>query len=379
MVIVAAFPTKGPSAAVGKDMLAAAKTELSQAGGTFGKYKVELQAAEGYADAHAASDPEGVTRSAAAAVADIHTVGWLGSFDSNETAVALPILNSGGVSAVSATAAATPFTSSDPAFPGAPAKYFPEADVYGMTFARTTANDDQVVRAALERLRSHGVRRIYAADAGDTDGAAFSSSIERLAGQHHIEFVGHDSVAVGEGNWADLVGQAADAGADAIAWGSVPNSGERDLFSAIAGSGHRLSVAIGPALLPLYVRALPATGGPVWMFGGAVNSESNSVGGSQFARLFRKRNGHDPAPGAENAAFSLSLLLRAIAGAAASYSPEPGGESLRSVISRALHQVRSVSVPGSTIFISEAGDRLNAPVGQWHRSGANIVFDGIVR
>jgi ABC-type branched-subunit amino acid transport system substrate-binding protein len=360
-------------------MLEAARMELAEVGNTFGKYRVSLQIAEGYADAHAASDPEGVTRSAAAAVADAHTVAWLGSFDSNETAVALPLLNSGGVSAVSATAAATPFTSADPAFPGAPMKYFPESERYGRNFARTAANDDRVALAALTVLRNHGVRRIFAADSGDTDGAAFSSSIERLASRRGIDFVGHDSVAVGDGSWTDVVAQASDAGADAIAWGSVPGSGERDLFSAVAASGRRFTVAAGPALPPQTVAELPNTGGPVWIFGGSVNSESQAQRDSEFSQLFRKRNGHEPAQGSQNAAFAMSLLLRAIATATASYSPEPGGESLRTVISRGLHQVRTVSIPGFTVAISDAGDRVDAPVGQWHKSATGVVFDGIVR
>ena len=380
-VIVAAFPTSGPSAATGKDMLEAARMELAAVGSRIGSYKLELKSAEGYADAHAASDPEGVTRAAAAAVADVHTVAWLGSFDSNETAVALPLLNSGGVSAVSATAAATPFTSSDPAFPGAPVKYFPESELYGRNFARTTANDARVALAALGVLSTHGVRRIYAADAGDTDGVAFSSSIERLAGRRRIEFVGHDSVAADEGNWDEVIAHAAEAGADAIAWGSVPQSGERELFSAIASSGHRLTVAIGPALAAVQVNGLPATGGPVWLFGGGVNigAGRHTQTETEFARSFRKRVGHDPAPGCENAAFAVGLLVRAIRSAVQAYRPEPGGESLRSVVSRGLHEVRAVTVAGSTISISATGDRIEAPVGAWHRSGAEVVFDGIVR
>jgi len=378
-VIVAAVPTKGPSGVTGKDMLEAARLVLAEHGGKIGNYTVALKPAELYAEAHAASDLEGVTRSAAAAVADPQTVGWLGSFDSNETAVALPLLNSGGVSVVSATASATPFTSRDPAFPGAPIKYFPDAEVYGRNFARTTADDDQVASVAMRTLSQHGVRRIFIADAGDTDGVAFGSSVRRLATKHGIRFVGSESVASREDNWASVVAKAIDAGADAIAWGSVPESGERDLFSAMAGSGQRLTLALGPALLPAQVERLPDTGGPVWLFSGNVDSTPNDRSRGQFSDRFRKRTGHSPAPGAENAAFAMGFFLRAIRSAVQSYSPEPGGETMRSVVSRGFHSVRAVTVFGRTISMSKAGERKMAPVGVWSRLERRLVFEGLTR
>jgi ABC-type branched-subunit amino acid transport system substrate-binding protein len=376
-IILLAVPQTGTGAQLGRDMLEAARMVLDANRGKAGDVKVELAKAVDEADPTQGPDPEVVTRSAAAAVANEQVVGWIGGFDSNDTALQLPILNSGGVTAVSPAATATPLTSSDPEFPGAPAKYFPQLELYGRNFVRTVAKDEQISIAALRELKRAGVRSIYAFDAGDTDGVAFSSALERTASSAGIKFAGHDSVEPKLDDWSNELDAVREAGADAVAWGSVPGSGESALWQqASAVSGIKQMVA-GPAVGADTVRRLGGVrSGTLW-FSAVI---PDSVGGSssqKFASAFKRRTGRAALPGAIDAAAAMEVLIAAIAKASKSYGPAAGGGSLRSAVATAVHSIRSVD--SMNLKFDALGDRVDAPVGSWSASGGRLVFGGVTK
>lgn len=360
-VIVVPVPGSGPARKFGRELLAAARTRLKMLGGEAAGIKVELRSVDQQQVA-AQPDPEGVARLAAEAVADPETVAWLGGIDSNTTALALPVLNASGVMVVSASAAATPFTVRDPAFPGAPGKYFPQAVLYGRSFARTTASDGRIVSGGLRQLAGSDLNAVYAVDSGDTDGVAFTSALRQHGARAGVRLVGSETVIADDVDWLEVIARARAAGADAIAWGSASGDSASALWSAVSRTPGAPSMIAGPAVLPPELDALPdvprgtvSLSGlrPVGMGGGEVD---------RFSRQFRNVTGHPPGIGALNGAEALDLIMAAIRAGAATLGPQPSGDDLRGSVSRRLHSVRRLKTLSGTVEFDGNGDVLGAPV-----------------
>lgn len=368
-VVVMPVPDEGHRAQIGRDMFDAAEMELKRAGGMAAGIRVELRRASAPPGGTGDQGPELTARTAAAAAAESGTVAWLGGFDSNDTAVALPLLNAAGVAVVSPAAAATSLTRPDPEFPGAPAKYYPQAELYGRSFARTVAADPQMADVVLREASRAGVRRIFAIDAGDTDGVAFSSAVEQSARRSGVEFLGRAAVTEGEDDWEGLLVKATDAGADAIAWGSDPGPTASHLWRAVAALSDPPDLIAGPAMTGQAMQELQQPRGTSWWVTGAVPAARDAEVEREFVLQFKARTGREPLPGAQAAASAMGVILSAIGIAARSYGPAQGDETLRGFVARSLHSVREVNSLAGPMRLSRGGDRIDAPVAVWRASG----------
>lgn len=371
-------PSGGPAARLGAEMYDGAKVRLAMRGLPSAGVRIELRRLEQSPDSGVLS-PESVARGAAEAVADRETVAWLGGIESNTTALALPVLNASGVMAISPSAAATPLTMRDPGFPGAPTKYYPQVAIYGRTFARLAAPDTRVVGLALPVLLDRGTRSIYAVDAGDTDGVAFTSAWRQLSARAGVGFAGGETIVPGEVDWDEVVTRANESGADAIAWGSAPGSGATGLWSAVSRSGRPLSIVAGPAVAADELTSLPATAGGTRWFTGLLGDANSPAGTKEFRDEFERRTGRSPDPAAATAAAALDLAFDAIRAGLRTAGPTPRGDDLRGSVSRSLHAIRAVDSAIGKVAMDGRGDRVGAPVAEWMVTSGRLRLVKVLR
>jgi len=380
VTIRVAAPLSGAQAPLGRDLVDAARLELKRIGSRVGGLQIELRTVDDSAPEFSQkgqetpSGAEVVSEQADIAANDPSTIAWLGDWDSNSTAVALPQLNQYGVVAVSPGATATPLTGHDLSFPGAPSKYFPAEETFGRSFARVVANDDQVAKAAIQSLKKRGIRRVFTADSGDTDGGSFSSAIARQAQLLGVTVVGHTTVTGNESGWLDLVNEVRTSGAEVLAWGSPVGSGAESVWSAVAASGARFEMLAGPGIFGPQVAQLANAGSRTSLFSPILPDHAYGEDAAAASDRFTAASGRKPLPGALTAAASIKVLAEAIALAQRTQGPQLGGDDLRAAVSAALHRLPAVQTVLGRLSFDRNGDPRTRRIAEWAVDSGRLAF-----
>lgn len=368
-------PSAGPQKQLGLDQREAVRIQLERMGGRAGPVTLEVKSLNEGAPVGQESDWRGLFDAAGEAVDRSRTVAWLGNWDSDSTAVVLPRLNQVGVIAVSPGATATPFTTPDPEFPGAPDKYFPDQARFGRTFLRLVPSDLEIASAAVRALSSRSVRAIFTADAGDTDGISFSSAISTVARANGVKLVGHRSMNDPTSEAAKTIQDAISLGAQAICWGSPVGMGAEDVWRAAASNG-RLAMVAGPALFGPQAAKLNVVARGTTLFAGIVPARVRGRRAEDEERSFERKARRRLEPGAMNAAAALQVIAAVISLAAKTDGPKTSGGDLRSLTADSLHRIGPVETVIGKIAFDRSGNPLGLPTGEWRLLAGKFVFEG---
>ena len=375
--MVVATPRQGPNAGQGKDLVRAARLQLESVNSTVAGRKVRIRQLNESGAVQGAADPEHVAKLVEDASADTSVVAWVGGLDSDSLAVELPRLNDAGLATVSPGATATPFNTRDPAFPGAPVKYYPSIAQYGMSFSRITTNDLSIAAKALAELKAKGVRSVLTVDIGDTDGDSFSSAVEQIAPSLGITLVGHESVVGQNADWAGIALEAKALRAKAIIWSSPAGADQVELWRAVAAVRGRELMVSGPAAPPSGISKLPRVLGQVLSFGPLVPPELQGPSGGALASRFKRAYGHEPAAGALRGAPAMALVLAALTRALEQNRGQTDAQ-LRAAVIVGLGKTRDVPSLLGDIRLSPLGDWVDSPVCLWSLEKGVMKFGRVL-
>ena len=372
--VVLAVPKEGPEAHLGRDIERAAKMQFEATSKTGNLERLRLVVVDEASSQAPHIDPETVAERTQDQIDSGGVVGWVGGVDSDALAVELPRLNQAGVLAVSPNATATAFNRRDPGFPGAPIKYYPAFDRYGLSFARTSPTDIDVAGPCLKEIAGSGQRKVFTVDAGDTDGDSFSSAVDTLSLRQGITVVGHESVPLGHADWEGLVQQIHAAGAQVVIWGSTPGPGQADLWAAVARAGLRVQMVAGSVTPPSLISRLSHVVSGTVICSAAVPSDQQTSRSAKFAQAFTERWGHEPTAGALRGASAMAFALEALK--SAKVSPAAGSDLsvLRSAATLQLSRTRRVDSLLGVVTLDRLGNWSAAPVGIWTLSGSTSAF-----
>ena len=369
-----AIPKEGPLAHIGRDAERAARMQFesrSKSGFLGALRLVTVDEAEKSAPY---IDPERIAQRTQEQVDSGTVVAWVGGIDSDAVAVELPRLNEAGIVAVSPSATATPFNLRDPAFPGAPIKYFPAFAKFGLTFARTAPTDITLGRGCLASLAKQSVTRVFTLDAGDTDGDSFSSAVQSQAPSVGVELVGHESVSRSTADWDGLSRQIASSKAQVIIWGSALSGVESEFWASLKQAGVSIPVLFGPAMPPTELLKLPKGAQTSSICSASAPGESLGVPGSRFAQEFKTRWGHDPAAGSLRGAAAMALALKALEQANGKAGTEAALEASRASTALRLSRISRFDSLLGPMELSPVGNWNQAPIGMWQLSAGRPVF-----
>ncbi len=323
---------------------------------------------------NAASDPEYVAKRTQELVDTGMVVGWVGGVDSDALAVELPRLNAAGVSTVSPGATATPFNRRDRGFPGAPIKYYPAFNKYGLNFARIAPTDQTLADHCLGDLASQGVKRVFTVDTGDTDGDSFSSAVETRAPLKGVSLVGHESLPDGNADWQGLVQQLAAVKAQAVVWGSASGSGDAELWRAVSDAKLSVRMVGGPAMPPSGLKSLAKLMPGSSICAAAVPASVQTSASGDLAGKFRARWGHEPTPGALRGAAAMALMLDALQRSTAAPLAAPLPEASRQSVATGLARTRRIDSLMGVIELDQLGNWRTAPLGMWSVASGQLKF-----
>jgi branched-chain amino acid transport system substrate-binding protein len=163
----------------------------------------------------------------------------MGEFNSNATAISLPILNEAGIPQVSPANTAVGLTTNEPgADKGEPDKYYPTGE---RTYARTPPRDTIQGAALATVMKEDGCKQLYLLNDKEVYGAGVAKNIETSAKEQGIEVLGNDGIDPKAANYRSLASKIADSGADCFAFGGITQNNGVQVFKDVgAGTDAKL-------------------------------------------------------------------------------------------------------------------------------------------
>jgi branched-chain amino acid transport system substrate-binding protein len=325
LTVYSSLPQRGPLGAVSRDLVAAQKLALLDAGGRAGRWNVNFVSLDSADPETGRWDPGQVAANARRAVQDRFAIAYLGELEGGASAISLPILNEGGILQVSPRDTFGGLT--DRGGRGEPEKYYPSGR---RTFARLVPGDAAQADELLDRMRSDAVRRLVVVDDRQLSGMSLGDRVARRAQAAGIELVERRRLDSGGEVPEGLGREIGELRADAVLFAGEYGDLALGVLQAVhaADPDVRLygtdDLAIAPALpgrVGAAARRLQLTG---------VEAEPDAARARAFARRFEAVYGRRPDPQAILGHRAMGLVLRAI---------EQAGEdagSRREVIDRAL-------------------------------------------
>ena len=302
LTVYSSLPLHGPLAPVARDMVAAEKLALQEAGGRAGLYAVNYVSLD-------ASDPETgrwspgrVSGNARRAVQTPNAIAYLGELEPGASATSVPILNEGGILQVSPRDTYAGLT--EPVAPGEPDRWYPSGE---RTFTRVvppgTAQVDELVPA----MRAGAVRRLTIVDDGALP-TGLGDAVAEQAREAGITITGRRRVDAARGVPEGLAAQLRGERPDALFYGGGDAELAADVFRAAGEADRRMRLygSDALALAPALSRRAGAAADRLVVTGVDPGASGD------FARRFRAAFGREPHPQAVLGHRAMQLVLDAV-------------------------------------------------------------------
>lgn len=321
MTVYASVPLRGEGAAEGRDVLDGMKLALNAAGGRAGPFTVNLVALDPTDPETGRWSHEQVLANARAAIEDRNTIAYVGELASAASALALPVLNEGGVLQVSPLSTYTGLTRPTPAGRGEPERFSPSGR---LTFGRVVPNGEVEAQAQMEALREADVRRLLVLrERGGRAEDHWASrdlalQVATAAREEGLEIVGEEALdPEGAGLRERVAGLVAEGAPDAAFYaGERPAQAARVLAALHAADPDLALHAPGALAAPALARALsPGTAARTRLTTPAPDLDAGRA--ARFAAAFRRAFGRQPRPEAAFGHAAMDAVLAAIRSAGA--------------------------------------------------------------
>ena len=217
LTIYASLPKQGLWSSQALAVQQGAELALHQVHNAVGRYKIAFVVLDDSTAGAGTWVPGLVANNARQAAADKSTVGYLGEFNPDASAISIPVLNRAGVAQISPADAAAGLTVATPgAFPGEPEKYYPTGT---RTFARVVPSDTAEAIAQVRLQQSLGCSKSYVLDDGGSDdvyGADLANIFEHDAAAAGLPIAGSQSYDPDATTYASVASSVAATGADCV-------------------------------------------------------------------------------------------------------------------------------------------------------------------
>jgi branched-chain amino acid transport system substrate-binding protein len=370
LTVYASVPLQGEARQEAKDAVNAIKLALADAGGRVGAFTVSLAVLNDASAEAGGWDRERTLENATTAARDRNAIAVLGEWDSDASALSIPILNEAELLQVSPASTYVGLTRAGGVSKGEPDKYYPSGR---RTFARLVPADDLQAAVIVRQLRARGARSVFLANDRSLYGKGLAAQVRKQAEAARIEVVGDDALQPSADDYASLGRKVRSSRADAFMFGGSVRNGAVRVFRDVAAANPSLRLHGGDALL---VESFTGAIGPraarnTVITSPAVGAAEYPPEGREFARRFEQRFGRAPAPMAIYAYASMSAVLRAIGEAG-----EQGND--RNAVTEQMLALRMAESVLGGYAINREGDTSLRRYGLWRVEDGAAVFSETV-
>jgi branched-chain amino acid transport system substrate-binding protein len=190
LTVYSSLPKSGPSAPMGRAVLAGQRQALADARGRAGGYRIRLVELDSSRPDGDAWEPSQVAKGVGRAAEDPTTIAYLGELDLGASAISLPVTSSKGILQVSPADELTSLTRIPPGRPRAtPERLYPEGVP---NFVRLVPHDLLQARALVDWAKDRGARRIWIAGDPGIYGDELAAQTSFVARRSGMTVLGQD-------------------------------------------------------------------------------------------------------------------------------------------------------------------------------------------
>jgi len=235
LTIYASLPEQGQWSSEALAVNQGAELAMTQIHARIGRYRIAYVLLDDSTAKAGTWVPDLIANNAQAAAADKSTIGYLGEFNPDASAISIPFLNRAGIPQISPADGAAGLTTATPgAFPGEPEKYYPTGT---RTFARVVPSAGVEAVAQVRLQVDLGCAETYVLDDGTVYGADLANIFQHDAGPAGLKIAGLQGYAgTASTSYSALVSSVAASGADCVFLSAVAESGAAVLSTAIGAA-----------------------------------------------------------------------------------------------------------------------------------------------
>jgi branched-chain amino acid transport system substrate-binding protein len=221
--VYSSLPLQGASKTQTAPMVQGMRLALDQAHGKAGNVTVKYTSLDDSTAQAGAWDPQQTASNARKAAQDKKAVAYLGEFNSNASAISIPLLNQVGLAQISPANTASGLTTSDPGtVKGEPQKYYPTGE---RTFARIVPRDTIQGAALIGQVKSDGCTKVAVANDKELYGAGLATVLGIKAKALGVEIVSNTPIQKDAANFRSYAQKIKGEGADCFIFsGTTPNA-----------------------------------------------------------------------------------------------------------------------------------------------------------
>jgi branched-chain amino acid transport system substrate-binding protein len=312
LTVYSSLPLQGPDGQSSEQIVDGEKLALAQAGAHAGSYKIGYVSLDD-ADPKTGAWNPGITASnAKRAAQDPSTIAYLGDFNSEATAISLPLINGAGVLQVSPSSPYVGLTSSTDAGQDEPGRFYPSGQ---RTFGRVIPGDLAEAQAQADLMRSLGVHSVYVLDDLDPFATALATIVAGDAQSAGIQVPAHESISTVAGSsFGPVVKTISESGAEAVFMAGEGNATTAHLWRQLHNADPQLKLladsemSSGP-----FASHLGAAAAATYMTTPLLSSASYPAQAQSVLSTYRRAFGSVAGPWALYGYATMRMVLDAIA------------------------------------------------------------------
>ncbi len=367
LTVYASVPLQGEQREESIDSVNAIKLALADAGGRVGAFTISLAVLDDATAEAGGWDRDATIDNATTAARDRNAIAMIGEWDSDASALSIPILNEAELLQVSPASTYVGLTRAGGVSKGEPEKYYPSGS---RNFARVVPADDLQGAVMVATLRSRGVRALYLANDRSLYGKGLAAQVRTQAEAAGIEIVGDDALQPSADDYASLGKKVRSSGAQGFMFGGSVRNGAVQVFKDVAAANPNLPLIGGDALL---LQSFTSVIGDraaknLVLTSPAVDQGDYPPQGVRFAQRFEGKFGHPPAPMAIYAYAAMQAVMAAVKEA-----QEQGND--RDAVTEQMLALRMGSSALGPYAIDRQGDTSRRRYGVWEVRQGEAVFD----
>jgi branched-chain amino acid transport system substrate-binding protein len=234
LTIYSSLPLQGARRADSQSVNKGAKLALRQRGVKVGEHSIEFKLLDDALPRTDGFDAGKTQQNARQAVQDDTTIAYIGEFDSEATAVSLPILNRAGILQVSPSNTSIGLTSNEPrgaVQPGEPDKHYPSGE---RTYGRVIPNDAVQAAALATLMEADGCTMVYIANDDEPYGRALAKAFEDSAPGSGLQIISNEAYDTEDGSYRSLGSEIEGSDADCFLGSAQAGGSAVRLFQDVA-------------------------------------------------------------------------------------------------------------------------------------------------
>jgi branched-chain amino acid transport system substrate-binding protein len=260
LTIYSSLPLEGTMAPVSRQIVSGEKLALAQAGGRVHRFKLYYASLNDVNPKTGEWAPGETATNAKYAAQDTTTIAYLGDYDSEATAISLPIVNEAGILQVSPASPYVGLTSSLDANQDEPERFYQTGK---RNFVRLMPGDPVQAAAQAQLLRALGVGRVYVLEDQDPFDLPLAAILAEDAKRAGIEVAGEDTIdTTASTEFAGEAKKIAESGAGAVFFSGLPDAGAVALWQQLHAADPHLrllgSSSLSEGALPSSEEGAPA-------------------------------------------------------------------------------------------------------------------------